>query len=316
MKNKVQNIDDNLACAEFGKALIPLADGYYQRAQQLAEAGWCSFLPVMEFFDDLMDTLCGPEQRQRTQAVTIERIKEELGRGWYRSKWLNDLRNEESVRVTLRQDKYNRGLTLCERQIKNFWTKSEEDYQTRWEPYQNRQLEFRIQERLNTKGLAQQFYFVDSEPVDPRLKLYKAVMDDLAPGIGFSFDKTISTKYSPVFTKPMHGPWKACVVVNRNNLNSHTLATGGELELSFGLVHKDNKGASPKQKGTYMLFGMELFFPISFWYTSVMYVYRDFFNLEELELHIGAHVAMYKIIQEPFEKALKQGFKSMEELEY
>ena len=149
---------------------------------------------------------------------------------------------------------------------------------------------------------------VHREPQTVRLEECVEVVEHYAQDWGYALDRKRSTSATPVFTKPLLGPWLACISLDVKCLNRPFAEAGSgwgpELEMGFGAIHEAAR-ISQAADGKALVYLMCFLFPI--YIAPFGDVYRKFNSLAELEVNVTANLQMYQIVMHDFEHAFAAG---------
>ena len=147
-----------------------------------------------------------------------------------------------------------------------------------------------------------------------RLEFYKFVMTTYLSDLGFSLDKTLSTKKLPIIAKDFMYGWKiGFYLILDSFLQHYSMDTdSGFLDLHFGLIHESNKAMKSSDRNKYVFFSFKRLFPIARF--RFAQAYSEFHNLQELEVLLLAHIDMYSIIQDQFCELAKEALNKAKEL--
>ncbi len=136
-------------------------------------------------------------------------------------------------------------------------------------------------------------------------------MESNAGVLGFFYDKKLSSKSKPVFSKVIIDDWRLGLVVDVTNLNvpvgetytrsgTNEIARPGPfLELPLNIFHVP---AGSKRGEILQGVRFDAMFPINEFFYSA---YTRFYTLMELEALVNIHLCMYKLMAEELEPALR-----------
>jgi hypothetical protein len=238
---------------------VPLGEGFYDRGEQMAAAGFASFRPLMTFRESFCSS---PEDRIAHRMYMIELAKERLGNAppyphlrdeWasgYRSPFLTELR-QARARAGNSFEAYDKSkpwlseLSPCrfvEMQL-NYTDPAEYDRRKRSFLEEQRSLRCREIEMYATE-LSSRFGLEKSD----RLNLCKAVVTDVFGQYGFQHDSVRSTKSCLVFSKPIVSIWSLCWVVDGTRL---LRPTGTRAQDQIGFLDIFLELRDPEVKGLF-----------------------------------------------------------------
>jgi hypothetical protein len=279
--------------------LIELGEDIYARLDKLKTLGWDSFEPLLK----LKKTICDSEEFKEYKKVQIELSKENIGRDAYDASFLMKLREKADNAITSSGNAWDDALTDCEKKILKMRIGNSSEYDNLFSKYRIEQQRLRDIEIEKHSKL--NFDSIDEKIKNNNLKLYKEIMDLESNKLGFSYDKDMSSRKYPVFTKSFFKPWKLGFKVDSVGLLKERKGKSN-LIMNFGLVHENSNGGEAPKGVRELIYSELCFYPVENTYRTF-----SFANYEELEVLIYAQLAMYSLIQDKFEKLLLEGFNEL-----
>ena len=288
------------------RPIIPMSEGFWERQKILIEAGWDSFVPSFR----LKEAFCDKE------LLALER-RASVGGKYAIAQGTIFPDPEDPLIKAVGEKRVISTMSPCEGRLKQFMSHDIAGYLNFIKPYEEQQRHLRIREiERHSIGLYKKYE--NKPPAAARLQLYKAVMMERTPELGFTYDKELSTSHTAVFSKAFIAPWRLSMLIETRELTwvnppgRPPLSPGMRewmpmLNFKFGLVHQSNRGAKDS-RALNLLFKCGWFFPVSAY--PFHHFDKHFENLQELEVIILFHLKMYSIIQDAFEKALYEGLNS------
>ncbi len=296
-------MDKRTLFSEVTKPLQRLGDGYFSRGQKLLNRGWTSFLPVLNSTEEFLATA---EEVAELERFETELCLEHLGRYSYASEFWRNLQQASIIKNRETGDFLDLHFPAYNKRVKRMMSFEETRY-TELRGNVISQVQRERNDEMQRHCLGCYKDYAEGE-IKNRLIVYKRVMSEALQPYGFELDKSLSIPTSPVFAKAFLGPWKLAFSVDKNNLNEPVLTEGvntGIVDVTFGLVHETNRGVQFKDLTKVLPFSLCKLFPVARY--PFIPVYMRFTGLQELELIVLAHVAMYGIISSDFEALLEEG---------
>lgn len=317
---KVKSISTSLsfeAQTELLSSLVPLGEGFVDRAEQMTAAGFASFEPLMTFQESFCSS---PEDRTVHRRYMVELAKERLGNPppyphlrdeWasgYRSPFLTELR-QARARAGNSFETYDKSkpwlseLSPCrfaEMQL-NYTDPAE--YDRRKRPFLEEQRRLRFREvDVHATELSSRFGPEKSD----RLRLCRAVVAETYGRYGFQHDVARSTSACLVFSKPMVSIWSLCWVVDGTRLlrpiGTRPQDQIGFLDIFLELRDPEVKGLSDNSRH------QSRFLRIPYNYAAPVdgleWGYSRYETLPELETLIRANSFVYGMLNEFLEREL------------
>ena len=284
------------------RPVIAVGEGSWNRMDMLVQSGWDSFMPALR----LREEFCGKELVARERKMSdVHGATYPISHGTV---------SLDSIRASLALDEKEMSAPGCNELLRKFRLDDEAKYVNFVRPYYEEREQLRAREiARHSIGLYQNY----EETRPARLRLYKAVMKERAPVLGFAFDKGLSTSHTPVFSRDFIAPWRLCLLVDTRELTIEYVRaigrgvwrfrgnSGASFDFRFGLVHQDNRGVKEENWALKLLFECAWFFPVANYPFHRFYKYFE--SLQEMEVVILFHLKMYSLIQQDFEKALYEG---------
>lgn len=316
---KIELLDRN--SVEIVRAdLESLLDKFFDNESIMLDNKLRSFVPSLRFVESLCESQDELEEYKKVHILINKHHT--LSSNGVREQ-VKNLKKLGEQRASETGNSWDQYYTAYDRRINRMRHQDLESLKKVFKPYLDETYELWQQEvKLFSSDAHNK---LDNNKVADRKKLFKEVFKNNL--LGFSYDKELSTSSRPVFSKELFDPWKLCFVIDNIQLNmsveyGKTMTNGIEenftdggnalnrpgpkLDFDFGLIHKENRGASCKTPGKLSLFSFDFFFPIRIYKAA----YIKFYNLEELEALYNIMLTLYSIMQDDFEKALYNGLKN------
>jgi hypothetical protein len=131
-----------------------------------------------------------------------------------------------------------------------------------------------------------------------RYCLYTAVMERDAAALGFNYDQSRSRSRYPVFSMPIVDDWYLCWVIEEPRLFFFS-PHDGRFEPSLELRNRRLLRRQPAS-GELLLIRYRSAVP------GYFSGYSEFFNLDQLERAIGAHLYLYSLMAPIIERGIKK----------
>ncbi len=291
MRDRVKR--DLLRARQALTPLVPLVDGYFERAEALKAHGWYSFEPCWAF----RRSLCSPDDWEIYRRYYVESKKEGLGS--YRSDFMEELRAKQP------NEKMHR-LTVCDR---NYWDlEKTAEYQVAWAPFKQEQMRLRRHEiELHATHISRQCH--DHDEKARRIRVWGAVVKEMSEPIGFATTSKIGGRYSPIFRRALTPEWQLVLGVDVGNLGlekGETIARPpGMGPLPIG-QHTMWRALVPASKAKVqvgdpeLIFLPQVFFPFD-------RAYSNFWDLEGLEINVRAEMTALTMLWPDLESRLIEG---------
>lgn len=277
--------------------LVPLVDECFNRGKLLKEKGWYSFEPYWKF----RQSLCTADEWETYKKYAIESDKEALGN--YRSEFLNGLRanyaNEEEVFRAI----------SCERVYEDL--RKTTGYEIAWRPFDEEQMRLRQHEiELHATDISR--VSAGDEQLK-RVRIWVEVVKKMAGPLGFQTSSTLSSYRPPVFRRVLTSTWNVVLGVDATSLGSETAETvakpSGMGTLPIGQqatwLALSLHGRSTINPGdAELIFVPQMFFPLG-------RAYRNFWDLEGLEINIRAEMTALQLIWADLEPRLIEGVSAL-----
>jgi hypothetical protein len=304
----------NALCREF----LPIGDHVFDYMAELGKAGFEAFLPRHRFTESFA---LNREELEVHRRCVGETAKERLGRPWpmhlseenlkerYFSPFLQRLRaerdhanggpeNQLSSRYSQSETAWRRELDPCRQRMLQMEINQRETYEVRFTTMLEEEMRALEDEcSLHATGLGREPHTFDSKG---RYAFFIAVMERDAASLGFHYDRAKSRPNYPVFSKAITKDWHLCWVIEDAQLFFHSPFEGlfaPYLELrGHNLCGKLAKAKS----GEFLKIRYTIAVP------SFFNGYWMFFNLDQLETAIRAHLRLYGLIAPIIEGGIRK----------
>jgi hypothetical protein len=283
-------LNTNLFKELLAKNISHLADGYYGRSHLLAGIQLNSYKPKFDFYR----SLCDEKTVELHNRYTTEWLRIKLSNGGYQSDYYKNIQKDYLKRVeTDISAAPTRYLEIEEQYNLNHDTR----------PYWQETLDLRKEEIGHYVGHDRNVTHIINK--DIAYSTYCNTMAAVVGNIGFKHDRRLSSNKVCIFSKPMAHNYVIAFHIDKLNLftsldevesDLEENRSLGNLELNFCLTHVDNKRLNDSL--SMIWYENNDFFPIED-------TYKYYRSLRELEFLIKAHIAMYSLIQDEFETAIK-----------
>lgn len=304
----------NAICRRF----VPIGDNLFTYIERLKEANFSAFVPYHEFLDSFASC---PEDLRVHRRYQIELAKLRLGRPhpmrrssatWrqvFFSPFIQHLREERdrangvpetelSRRYPWGEAAWRREIDPCERNKVYASVNDEEFYEARW----NAMLEERRQRLvaevpIHATGLAKDYNLSKKG----RYSFFTAAMKRDAAKLGFHYDAGKSYPDFPVFSKPINDDWDLCWAIEEPEFFFMD-PMSGSFDPYLELRHKKLSGSIGKAK-------VGDFLHIEYNHIVIGFgnAYWQFYDLDELETVVRAHLFFYSLIAPIIETVLQDG---------
>jgi hypothetical protein len=300
----------NLLCRE----LVPIGDEAFNYMTGLVEAGFGAFLPWHKFVESFAET---PEELELHRRCIVENAKERLGqptpiriydedfKQLYFSPFLQQLREQrDQFNDCPARELYNRfkgseswrqEFDPCQRRLVQDGVNRKEAHKARFTAMLEAQRQALKDEAENcTSGLGKSHTFDNKG----RYFFFRAVMERDAAALGFRYDNARSRPNYPIFSKPMTDDWQLCWAIE----NARSFVPNqfeGRFEPCLELRNRQLTGSLAKAvSGEFLLFRYPAVVP------GLYSGYREFFDLDQLERQIKAHLYLYNLMAPAFERRI------------
>ncbi len=309
---KLSAAQANRLCRRF----VPIGDEIFNYMAQLRQAGFSAF----DLRKDFTDSFCAPEEVDIHRRHQMEWAKFILGRPWpmrfteeeraqlYYSPFLRHLRD-----VVLLQE--NNGVPFenlgahfpggeaawraqtdpCERRAVCAEVEDKEAYDSRFNAVlamQRHQLDREVVRHAT--GLSKDYAMEKLR----RYAFYAAVMVRDAAPLGFIHDKRRSRPDNPIFTKAVTPEWELCLTIENRGMFYWAMHHAGYFSSQLELRARALGGSLSKAES-----GECLFIPYANPCLDV--AYWEFFDLDDLELFIKAHLFLYGLMAPIIETGIR-----------
>jgi hypothetical protein len=304
----------NAICQEF----VPIGDQVFDYIRRLKEAGFKAFLPRYAYIESFAET---PEELEIHRRCVVEIARERLARPWpmriydeelkhvWVSPYLQRLRVERdkangvpvdqlSGRYPGGESAWRREVDPCQRKLIQARVQQKVGYEAQWTAVldaERRALE--DEAARHATGLGKIPHTFDNKG---RYVFFAAVMERDAVPLGFRYDKPKSRPNYPVFSKPMGDDWDLCWVVEEARAFFHS-PLEGHFAPFLEIRGRNLRGTLAKAESGEFLHirhaGIVPGFGNGYWI---------FFDLDQLETVIKAHLYLYSLIAPIIESGIEK----------
>jgi hypothetical protein len=301
----------NAVCREF----LPIGGGIFDYADELQKAGFSAFIPHYEF----LESFCGSrEENEIRRWCLIEGAKNRLGRPWplrvsaaeeellYASPFIQQLCQERDeangVPVTQLSNQYpgqiwRLEIDPCEQRRAYALVHEKQIYRERWNAVlQERKRRLELEVVQHSTGLAASYAF-DKRG---RFDFFAAVMERHATPLGFRYDDQKSYPHYPVFVKQISQFWSLCWAIEETNTFFWS-GNEGQFAPCLEIRNSELRGSVNKADAGEFLFVRYQHIIPGFGST-----YWKFFDLDQLETMIKAHLCFYSLMAPIIEGGLNK----------
>lgn len=278
--------------------LIPLVDGYWERAELLKARGWYSFEPYWTF----RKCLCSPDEWQTYKKYVIEEIKEALGD--YCSDFLNELSGSTRGWELLR-------AVACARNYEDL-RQTGGDY-IAWAPFRREQMRRRQREiELHATRVSRDR--PEGDEKIKRIRIWGEVVREMCEPLGFETRSRMSGRHSPIFRRTLTPQWSFALGVDARSLGSETADTIAKppsmAPLPIG-SHLTWKALVPVGKSTVHPGGPESIFVPQYFF-PLDRAYSNFWDMEGLEINVRADMTALQILWPDLAPRLIEGVSGLQ----
>jgi hypothetical protein len=295
---------------------VPIGGEVFDCMRQLAHAGFKAFLPRQKYIESFSED---PKAIETHRRCVVETAKERLGQPWpiriydedlkhlYFSPFLQQLREERdrtngvpihelSNRYGYGESAWRREVDPCLRRLIQLEAWDKEIYEERRAAmYEQERQALKEEAARHSTGLGKCDHTFDSAG---RYRFFRAVMERDAAPLGFHYDNKKSRRDYPIFSKSVTDDWHLCWAIEERRSFFHSPFEGNfspHLELrSRQLVGTLSKS----EPGEYL--------HIRYAGSVLSNGYWTFFNLDELETAIKAHLYLYSLIAPAIEGGITE----------
>ena len=305
----------NAICREF----VPVGDQVFDYMAHLREAGFGAFMPRHEFVGSFAETTDESELHHR---CVIEKAKERLGQPTpirmsneevkriYFSPFLQHLRDhrdkDNGMPFLELRNHYFGGESLwreevdpCQRKLVQAKIAQKVAFEARWATIlEQERRQFEQEAARHATGLGR-LPHTFNEP--GRYRFFSAVMERDAACMGFEYDKLKSRPNYPIFSKAITDDWDLCWVIEEPRFFFHS-PFEGRFAPFLEVRSKNLRGNLRKvQSGEFLNIRYVQVLP------GFFNGYWIFFNLDELETVIKAHLYLYGLMASIVEDGIRKG---------
>ena len=260
--------------------LIPLVDGYWERARLLTGRGWSSFEPYWRF----RESLCSADHWEKYKTYVVEDTKEALGD--YRSPLLEKLRvkyeGEEILKAIACASNYEE-------------LRKTTKYEIALKPYRKEQMRLRQEEaKAHSTGISGARREED-EQIE-RIRIWTEVVNEMGAPLGL--ENSSLGRYSPMFHCRLTPHWDFVVGVDVKGLGFETADTVAKppgmdpLPIGTNMTWKALAPTSRRKlhpSDPDLISIPQYFFPYE-------RAYSNFWDLPGLEINVRAEMTALQII--------------------
>jgi hypothetical protein len=304
----------NAICREF----LPIGDRIFDYMARLTEAAFEAFRPRHEFIESFATN---PEELAIHRRCVAETVKEWLARPWpmrvydddskslYFSPFLQRLREERdkangvpvhqlSSRYPGGESAWRREVDPCQRRLIQAEVTRRDSYEARWTAMlddERRTLEHEA--TRHASGLGRVPHTFDNKG---RYVFFAAVMERDAASLGFHYDRPKSRPNYPVFSKAITEDWHLCWAIEEPRAFFHS-PFEGTFSPFLEIRGCNLRGTLAKAES-----GESLHIRYSIAVPGFFSGYWKFFDLDELETAIKAHLFLYSLMAPIIESGIKK----------
>jgi len=279
-----------------------LVDRHYERESLLLHNELNSFTPSLRLIEKQCES---QEELEEYRAFFIAGQKSMLGSDhMIFAENLERLRQDARQRHEKTKNIWDLELTMFTQRIKRMEVENPKYLENKRQECGKLAAKlFAHEAPIFTLGLSH--HYSEHEP-NARINLYREVMERNAGKLGFTYDKKLSGKGKPIFSKLIIDDWRLGFVIDVVNLkvpvcepyvqpgNNEVFRAGPFLELPLNIFHVP---AGSRRGEIKQGIRFEALFPINS-------AYRRFYTLMELEALVNIYLRMYKLIATELEAAL------------
>jgi hypothetical protein len=302
----------NAICREF----LPVGDEVFSYTAQLRKAGFEAFLPRHEFIESFAET---SEELEIHRRCVVETAKEKLGqptpiaiydknlKQLYFSPFLQQLRDQRdeangcpfrelSSRFKGGESVWRREIDPCQRRLVQDRMNQRAAHEVRFTTMieaERRALE--DEAKRCATGFGKSPHTFDSKG---RYAFFAAVMERNAASLGFHYDKSQSRSNYPVFSKAITDDWHLCWAIEEPQFFFFS-PFEGRFEPSLELRSRELAKNKP-ESGELLIIRYRAAVP------GYFSGYLEFFDLDQLERDIIAHLYLYSLMAPIVEHGIKK----------
>jgi hypothetical protein len=304
----------NAICREF----LPIGDRVLEYMARLTEATFEAFRPRHEFIESFA---ADPEELETHRRCVAETVKERLARPWpiriyhedskclYFSPFLQRLREERdkvngvpvdqlSGRYLGGEAAWRREVDPCQRRLIQARVTQGDSYEAGWTAMleaERRTLE--EEATRHTTGLGRIPHTFDNKG---RYAFFAAVMERDAASLGFHYDKPKSRPNYPIFSKAITEDWHLCWVIEEARAFFHS-PFEGRFSPFLEIRGRNLRGTLTRaESGEFLHIRYAGIVP------GFFNGYWKFFDLDDLETAIKAHLYLYSLMAQIIECGIKK----------
>lgn len=303
--------ESDAICREF----VPIGDQIFRCIDALKSGGFSAFVPSYEFGRSFCRS---KEDLEIHNRCLVEKAKNLLGRPWplgvahsedfilHESpyiKQLSDARDRENG-VPLREldarypgEIWRHEIDPCERRRAYASIREREPYGERAQSVVEEQKHrFESEVAHHATGLARNHTF-DQQG---RYAFFTKVMERDAAALGFHHEKSKSSPRCPIFSKPVSEPWDLCLAIEEPKIFFWN-PFEGSLDPCLELRHRRLRGSiDHARSGEFLGIRYQRTIP------GFVTAYRTFFDLDQLETAVRAHLYLYGLMAPIIEGGIKK----------
>jgi hypothetical protein len=284
--------------------LAALVDHKYDREQLLKAQDLHSFAPAVRFVEDFCET---QEELLEIRSFNIASSKDQIAGTKTFADYFQNLQANANARYKASGNPWDTGLTQFDRRLNKLRAQEPLRLVALIRPYRNEMAALWSNE-VASRG---RMDFLDREDLEALsgVKLYQTIMESRAVPAGFFFDRKLSTRGTPVYSRQLRETLKLCftpdsrllnepvggIAVNKNT--GESWQSGPSLELWMSLLD-----VSVKQPEKIVSFQIFNFFPVR--ENPLGVGWHKFFTPSQLTALVNIHLTMYQLLREKIDTAL------------
>jgi hypothetical protein len=301
-----------IVCLEF----VPIGDDIPVYISHLITHGYSSFLPYYDFERSFCTT---DEDLFIHIKCMTEEAKLTLGRPWplslrtaledrkniFTSEFIEELCKKRDIEngmpvpqlpLAYPGELWRTEIDPCKFNMALARIRNKNAFDEQWAAVRNeqrRRLENEV--KRHSTGLAGRYELGRRED---RYKFFEVVMERNASSLGFEYDKVKSVKCRAIFTKKISDTWDLCWAIEEAR-QFYFSPMKGNFQLSLELRGRHVNGSLETAKpGTFLIIRFQNIIP------GFLRSYWEFFDFDQLEVIIKAHLYLYSLVSPMIESGL------------
>jgi hypothetical protein len=300
------------------RSLVVVGDKALEHVAELRRRGFAAFVPRAKFVEAFAES---SEELEIHRRYVVEQAKELLGRPWtiriydedlerlYSSPFLQELRarrdqengvpvGELRARYSPEEALWRREIDPCRRRMVQCEVHDRAGYQERWAAMLDEERSaLQMEAERHSTGSGRLPHTLD---VAGRYRFFSATMERNAAELGFQLNKGKSRPSDPVLTRPIADDWVlSWIIDDKQSFSAHP--SHGFFAPTFGIRSDRVRGAGSRVES-----GESLTIRYSGIVPGFANGYWKFFDLDELETIIMAHLNLYGLIASAVEAAVSE----------